>query len=490
MNTQESTPVNGANKTTKDFIWSFARNGLNKIVSFIVTLVLARILMPEEYGIIAIVTVLIVICDVFITSGLPNTLIRRREVDETDFSTVFYFGIIFAAAIYCGVYFAAPLVASIYEYEALTAVIRAMSVTVIISSIKSVPLSLASRNQDNKKLFLPSFCGIIVSAAVGITLAYMGFGVWALVAQYLSNNLVDTVILWIISKWYPKLKFSFSRLRILFSEGWKYLASDLLMALTDELRTIIIGKVYTSDDLAYYQKGRQFPNLVATTVNSSISVPLFAALSKNQDNKRDIRNATSRFIKTGSYLLMPVMVGLAVVAEPMVRFLLTEKWMECVPYLQLLCIGFAFIPIQSANVQACAAMKPIVKTITEIIKRSVNIIVLILTFRISVMAMVIGEVSCTVASLVVNTVASKKLFDYGTFAQIKDIAPYILASVAMGAAIWPISLIGLPDILTIIIQVALGIAVYLLISVCFKLDSFRYILNKIKPILNRRKNND
>ncbi len=474
------------NKTVSGIFWSFSERMLAQVVSFVVSIVLARMLLPEEYGIIAIVTVLITICNVFVTSGFATSLIQKKDADDTDFSTVFYFGLAFAAVLYIGIYFLAPVIASIYEYESLTLVIRVMSVTILISSVKSVEHSFVTKAMQFRKFFWSTLGGTLASAVVGIVMAYMGFGVWALVAQYLTNNFIDTVVLWFASKWRPKLKFSFSRLKMLLSFGWKVLISNLLMTVYDELRTIIIGTVYTSEDLAYYQKGRQFPNIIVANINVAISSTLLPVMSKLQDDMAAIRSAIKRFLKIGSYLLMPIMVGLAVVAAPLVRLLLTEKWIECVPYLQLLCIGFAFMPLQTANFQAVLAVgRSDISLKAEFIKRGANILVLILTFKISVMAMVIGEVCCTAISFLVNTIVSKKLFNYGPLAQFIDIAPYILVSLGMGAAIWPISLLGLADIWTIVLQVIGGIIVYFVISAIFKLESYKYIINKISPILNK-----
>ena len=486
MDTQDKSSLTG--KTVKGIFWNFSERILAQVVSFIVSIVLARVLMPEEYGIIAIVMVIITICNVFVTSGFATSLIQKKDADDIDFSTVFYFGVVFSVVIYGGIFFLAPVIAKAYETEILSPVIRAMALVVIISSVKSVQHSYVTRAMQFRKFFWSTLGGTVVSAVVGIIMAYKGYGVWSLVAQYLTNNLIDTIILWFTVKWRPKLKFSFARLKILLSFGWKVLLSSLLMTAYDELRTIIIGTVYTSEDLAYYQKGKQFPNLIVANINVAISSTLLPVMSRLQDDKEALKGAIRRFLRVGSYLLMPLMVGLAVVAEPLVRLLLTEKWLDCVPYLQLFCVGFAFMPLQTANVQAVLAVgRSDVSLKTEIIKRGINILVLILTFRISVMAMVIGEVLCTATSLIVNTIVSKKLFNYGTLAQMWDILPYILTSVAMGAAIWPISLLNLGDILTIVLQVVAGVIIYAIMSVAFRLDAFKYIWSKIKPILQKVK---
>lgn len=474
------------NSTISGIFWTFSERILAQVVSFVVSIILARLLLPKEYGIIAIVTVIISICNVFVTSGFATSLIQKKDADDIDFSSVFYFGLIFAGVLYAGIYFLAPLIASVYEYDLLTSVIRVMSLTLIISSVKSVQHSYVTRAMQFRKFFWSTLSGTLLSAVVGIVMAYLGFGVWALVAQYLTNNLIDTLVLWITVKWRPKLVFSFNRLKRLLSFGWKVLITSLLMTVYQDLRTMIIGAVYSSEDLAYYQKGQQFPNLIVTNVNTAISSTLLPVMSKLQADMVAIRNTIRRFLKTASYILIPTMVGLAVVAEPLVRLLLTEKWLPCVPYLRLMCVSAAFLPLQVANTQAVLAVgRSDISLKTEMIKRGFNIVILLITFKISVLALVIGEVISTFVSLIVNTVVSKKLFGYGTFAQLKDIFSCIALSLIMGAAIWPLTLLGIPDILTIVLQVILGATVYIVFSVIFKLDSFVYILNTAKPLVKR-----
>lgn len=474
------------NNAISGIFWTFSERILAQVVSFIVSIVLARFLLPEEYGIIAIVTVIISICNVFVTSGFSTSLIQKSEADDTDFSTVFYFGVVFSVFLYIGIYFVAPIIARFYKYDVLTSVIRVMSITILISSVKSIQHAYVTRAMQFRKFFWSTLGGTIVSAVVGIVMACFGFGVWALVAQYITNNFVDTVILWITVKWRPKLKFSFSRLKGLLSFGWKVLVSNLLFTLYQDLRTIIIGTVYTSEDLAYYEKGRQFPSLIVNNINTAISSTLLPVMAKMQDSVIAIKNTICRFLKIASYILIPMMVGLAVVAEPLVRLLLTEKWMACVPYLQIMCISYALLPLQTANTQAVLAVgRSDISLKTETIKRTANLLILLVTFRISVLALVIGELLSSFVSLLVNTIVSKKLFGYGIFAQLKDMLPCILMSLVMGIIIYPISLFALPDIITIMLQTLIGIMIYVILSLIFKVESFTYLLNTIKQMLQR-----
>ena len=268
---------------TKNFFWRFAERCGAQGIAFVVSIVLARLLAPEAYGIIALVTVFTNILNVFVDSGMGNALIQRKNADDTDFSTVFFFNMLLCTVLYMGMFVAAPWIAAFYKDPELTGVIRVLSLTLIISGVKNVQQAYVSRTMQFKKFFFSTLGGTIGSAVIGIAMAYAGFGVWALVAQQIFNQAVDTIILWITVKWRPKLKFSFKRLKKLFAYGWKLLVSSLLDTVYNNIRQVIIGKVYSSADLAYYNKGKHLPYLVITNVNVAIDSVLFPAISSKQD---------------------------------------------------------------------------------------------------------------------------------------------------------------------------------------------------------------
>lgn len=475
-------------KTVGGIVWSFLERIASQVVSFIVSIVLARLLLPEQYGVVSLVTVIISIFNVFLTGSFSTALIQKKDADETDFSSVFYFNIVFSLLLYGIVFLSAPLIASFYEYEQLVPVIRVMALSLIISSIQSVQRSRVSRDMQFGRFFWSTLGATIVSAVIGIFMAYKGFGVWALVGHTLAGSVLNTAILWFTVRWRPKRLFSFSRLRVLISFGWKVLLQNLLFTVYSDLRTLIIGKRYSTEDLAYYSKGRQFPNLLVNNINTAISSALLPAMSRMQDDRTMLRNTVRRFVRTGSYILMPMMAGLAVVAEPLVRLLLTEKWIACVPFIQLMCISHAFLPLQTANTQAVLASgRSDVTLITEIIKRGSNILIILITFRISVMAMVIGEVASSVISLTINTVVSWRLFGYGTLAQLWDMLPNICMSLVMGGCVYLITFISMPILLELLVQVIVGAALYLGLSAAFRVESFRYIRKFVRDLLQKRR---
>ena len=339
-----------------NFIWRFAERCGAQLVTFIVSIVLARILDPKDYGTIALVTVFTTILQVFVDSGLGTALIQKKNADDLDFSSVFYFNFIVCIILYVGMFIAAPYIALFYKDTTLTPVIRVISLTIVISGVKGIQQAYVSKNMLFKRFFFSTIGGTIFSAVLGIAMAYMGYGVWALVAQQLSNTAIDTLILWLTVKWRPKKMFSYERLKGLFSFGWKLLISSLLDTAYNNLRNLIIGKLYSSSDLAFYNQGEKFPKVIVMNINASIDSVLLPTMSIEQDNPERIKQMTRRAIKTSTYVMAPLMMGLAFCAEPIVRLVLTDKWIFCIPFLRIFCITYMFWPVHTANLNAINAM--------------------------------------------------------------------------------------------------------------------------------------
>lgn len=471
-----------------NLIWRFLERCGAQLVTFVVSIVLARLLDPAVYGTIAIVTVVITLLQVFIDSGLSTALIQKKDADDLDFSTVFYFNIVMCVVLYVGLFFLAPVIATFYETPELTDIIRVLGIMLIVSGLKGVQQAYVSRNMLFKKFFFSTLGGTIGAAVVGITMAFMGYGVWALVGQQLFNVLVGTIVLWFTVKWRPKKMFSWKRLKGLFSFGWKLLVSSLIDTLYRDIRQLIIGKKYSSEDLAFYNKGQQFPNLIVTNINSSIDSVLLPTMSEKQNDKEAVKSMTRRAIKTSSFIMWPLMVGLGVCADSIIALLLTEKWMFCVPYLRIFCFTYAFYPIHTANLNAIKAMgRSDYFLKLEIIKKVVGVIALVLSMMHSVMMMAYSLLLTTLIASFINAAPNKKLLGYSYFEQIKDILPSVLLSAVMGVAVYFIQYIGLSDILTLIIQVPLGAFIYVFGAKILKFESFTYILDMIKRIFKKKK---
>ena len=476
------------NRIISNFIWRFAERVGAQLVAFIVSIVLARILDPQAYGTVALITVITTILQVFVDSGLGNALIQKKDADNLDFSTVFFTNLIFCSFIYVCLFLASPHIAVFYKDAALTPYIRVLGLTVFISGIKNVQQAFVSRHMLFKKFFYSTLGGTILAGVIGVTMALQGAGVWALIVQQVINLAVDTTILWITVKWRPELQFSFERLKGLFNFGWKLLVSSLIDTVYTNVRQLIIGRIYSSTDLAQYNRGRQFPNLIVQNVNTSIDSVLLPAMSNEQDDKERVKSMTRRSIKVSTYIMAPLMVGLACVGEPLVRFILTEKWLPSVFFMRIFCITFMFYPIHTANLNAIKAMgRSDLFLKLEVIKKCVGMVALFTTMWISVEAMAYSLLATTIINQIVNSWPNKKLLEYGYIQQILDIIPGIFLAIFMGVCIYPIQWFDMPDFMKLALQCVAGVLIYVTGSVVFKLDSFNYLWNIIKSYINRKK---
>lgn len=480
--------LNSKENISNNLLWRLLERFGAQGVSFVVSLILARLLDPSVYGLIAMVMVFITIMNVFVDSGLGNALIQKKNADELDFSTVFFFNIFFCITLYIVLFLGAPLIAEFYKMPELTPVIRVLGVTIIISGVKNIQQAYVSRHMMFKKFFFSTLGGTIGAAVVGIAMAYYGFGVWALVAQHIFNVLVDTIVLWVTVKWRPKFYFSFERLKSLFSFGWKLLVSKLIDTVYEDLRSLIIGKMYSSSDLAYYNRGKQFPQIIVGNLNSAIDSVLFPSMSMEQDDTTRVRAMTSRAIRTTSYVIMPIMAGLAACAEPIINIILTPKWAESIPYLRIFCIGLAIVPISLANLNAIKAIgRSDIYLKLEIIRKTIGTVTLVASMWFGVMAIALSYLLNCIINLFVNAAPNKRLLKYGYWDQIKDLLPAVLLSTGMGVVVYMVSWIRLPYGITLLIQIPLGVIIYLVCSIVFKVDSFKYITDILKSKLLKKR---
>ena len=463
-------------KALSNMLWKLAERIGAQLVSFIVQLILARILVPEAFGTIAIVNVLITIGNVFITNGLGTSLIQKKEADELDFSTVFFFNLLLSIVLYVMLFAFTPLIAVWYKNTELVWVIRVLGLQIILSAIKTVQQAYVARGLNFRRFFLATLIGTLLSGVVGIWMAYNGFGVWSLVAQHLTNSTIDVIMLFITIKWHPKWTFSLKRLKPLFSYGWKLLVSALIDAVYNDIRTLIIGLKYSKDDLAYYNRGKQFPDLICDNTMASVESVLFPVMSKVQEDYLEVKRIVRRFIKTCSYVMTPMLFGLAVVAKPLVSILLTEKWLFCVPYIQIYCIVSALRPMQTANIQMIKAMgRSDITMITELIKKAIGVVIILIFMQFGVLWIALSNILYSLIVLAINAKPSKSLIHYGYLEQIKDMLPALSASSGMSLIVYSITFCGFGNTVTLLLQVVVGVASYFLISLLFHMESFYYI---------------
>lgn len=465
------------------FFWKFSEQIFSQFISLIISIALARLLLPSEYGIVALILVFINIANVFVTSGLSSALIQKKDANEVDFSTIFYCSVIVSVIVYGILFLLAPLIADFYRFPDLTLYLRVFAINILIMAYNSIQHAYVSRNMIFKKSFFSTIIGVVVSGLLGITMAYYGLGVWALICQYLMKSLMDTVVLSYIVPWRPRRLFSMSSANSLFGFGWKVLATDLLGTLFDNLRSLLIGKFYTSSDLAFYNRGQQFPSLIANNINTALSTVLFPAMSNVNNDILKVKEMTRRAIKTSTYIVFPFMAFLIADARVLITFLLTDKWLNSVIFLQILCISEAVGTISRIHLQALKAIgRSDVTLKLELIKKPLFLIILLASLQYGVLAIAVSMTIYSVIATMLNMWPNRNLLSYDLMEQITDIVPSALTSAIMGILIFHLNHLEINLLFLIILQACVGICTYVMLSVIFKVDSLFYLISRLSNI--------
>ena len=472
-------------------IWKFLERIGTQGVQFVVAIVLARLLAPADFGLIALVTVFIALANVFVQSGLNTALIQKKNADNLDFSTVFYASLAIAALLYGLLFVCAPLLADFYNGQTkLIPIIRILSVMLLLGAVNSVQEAYVARNMMFKKLFYRSIGAIIPSGIFGITLAYFDFGIWALVGQQLMNSALICVIMWFTVKWRPQLAFSFVRFKHLFSFGWKLLCSALLDTGYHNIRDLVIGKMFTPADLGFYNRGDQFPKIIIGNINASIQSVLLPSLSTVQDDRERLKQLARRSIKTSSFLILPMMAGLAAIAKPLTLVVLGEKWLSAVPFIQICCFSYTFWPIHTTNLSAINAVgRSDVFLKIEVIKKAYGLAILMLAiwlFRTPIGIAMSAAITAPLGSFV-NAYPNRKLLCYGFAEQMKDFVPSFLTSVVVGLAIYfsghfLTEKMNMTPTLLLITSIIIFWVLYLSLAKIFRFECLDYLIKTIKEI--------
>lgn len=464
--------------------WKLMESSGMKAVGLIVQIVLARLLSPDDFGMIAIVLAFINIAQVFVQSGLGTALIQKKDSDSLDFSTIWFTSLVIAVFFYILIFFFSPMIAEFYGDNDLVKIIRVLSLVLFPGAINSIQNAFISKNMLFKKLFRINMVSVLVSSIIGIVTAYLGFGIWSLVIYYLSSSTISSVVMFFAIKWRPKFQFSFERLRSLFSFGGKLLASSLIHTFYVDLRTLVIGRMYSSSDLGFYNRGESVPKTIEGAINGSIQAVMLPTLSSMQNDKRDLKRVVRRSIKTSSFLLFPVMAGLAIVAKTFISLVLGEKWLLAVPFLQLFCISAAFQMLQTANLQAINALgRSDIILKLEMIKKILGLTALAISISYGIYAIAVGFVVSTILELAIHMFSNKKLYNYSATEQLRDILPPLILSFLMGLAIHFVSFLSLLPWQILLIQIPIGILVYVGMAKLFKIESLYYIFTSVKDMI-------
>lgn len=468
-------------ETTKGVFWSAVESFGVKGIQFLVMLVIARILSPDDFGIVGMLAVFVTIAQAFVDSGFSQALIRKKDRTEVDNSTVFYFNIVVSVLIYFIFYASAPFVASFYEMPELVPFLRVICLSIIINAFGVVQRALFSASINFKVQAKAALIASTISGVIGIAVAYQGYGAWALVYQQLSNLGINILSLWLYSTWRPILVYSWQSFRELFSFGSKLLATSLLNAIYANIHTIVIGKLYSANTLGLYSQAKHFAELPSQQFTSVFMRVTYPVLCKVRDDKARLESIYRRMLRTSAYIVFPLMVGIAAVAHPMIRILLGEKWMECAYILQIICFGRMWYPIHAINLdilQVSGRSDLFLKL--EIYKKIVSLTTLAISAPFGIITMCYANIASSLICLYINTIYSSRLLGISLLSQLKDLLPTLILCAVMFIIVLGVTLI-LPNVyVQFIVGILLGIILYVGSSWCLKYQEFFEIYNIIK----------
>lgn len=475
------TDSNIKNKTVTGFFWQLSQKVLCQVVCFGISVVLARLLLPSDYGVIAICSMFLVLTGIFIGGGLGTALVQKKNADDIDFCTVFYSGLVLSIVVYLAVFFAAPYIAIFFKNEQITAVIRVLALSMPIGTLSGVQNAFVSKQMMFKKFFYSSLIGTIASGAVGLGMALTGFGVWALVGQNLVSTITNTLVLFYIIDWHPKLIFSYERFKQLFSFGWKMAVVNILTTFFYQLKGYVIGYKYSAAQLAYYNRGEGLPGILYNNINGTISDVLFPALSQLQDDKEALKRALSRAMRISSFFLIPALFGLAAISDKLVIIIFSEKWAPSIPFMQVICMISCSDILGMANYQAIKAVgraDTLLKM--EFLKRPAMFAVLIVTMFISPLAIAVGQLVYSILAFVVNAYPNRKYIGYPIWQQMKDVGKNFLISLVMAIVVYLLGTLGLNMYVSVVLQVVTGALLYYVMSRTLNKEDYGYVMNFVK----------
>ncbi|MDO9630123.1 MAG: lipopolysaccharide biosynthesis protein [Acholeplasmataceae bacterium] len=474
------------NATITGFIWRLSQNFGTQFINFGIQIVLARILLPETYGIIALTAIFSAIANVLIQGAFSSSIVQRKKITDLELSSVFYLSVMLSLVFFGMMFAVSPFVANFYNEPLLEAVLRVQAINIVIGSLYTVHQSLMIRHMQYKKGFFSGLAGTIAQGVIGITLALNGYGVWALVFSTLANNIITSLIVIMLVKWKPKLEFSLSSVKSLFDYGSKIFIINFMNAIYTNLLSLFIGKIYDSERLGYYNKGYSFPVLIMINVDGAINTVLFSSLSKMQDDPEGGLKVLRRSMKMSMFLSAPAMLGLVAVAEPMISFLLTDKWLPSVPFLRIIALGCLIWPL-SARMQAINAIgRSDVALKLNIALRVIGVIFIIIFSRFNIYVLVLSTIVGEFIIAVILSFVIDKMIGYKVKDQLMDILPSLALAGFMAVIVWSITLLNLSDLITLTTQLFSGAMLYLAFALLFKMESLTYLIQTAKSMLRKK----
>lgn len=474
------------NKTVKGASWSFIDSIAGQGITFLVGLVLARLLTPEEYGLIGIIIIFIAVFNSIVDSGFSNALIRKNDAKDIDYNTVFISNLVLSVVLFGVLFISAPAISNFFNQPQLIPLLRVMGSIVIINAFAIIQRTILVKNVDFKAQTKVSLISSITSGVVGIGMAVGGLGVWSLVGQQISRQFLNSAFLWIYSRWYPKLQFSIQSFKELFTFGWKLLVSSLIDTVWREIYQVIIGKCYSPVALGQYTRAQQFASICSSNLTTVVQRVSFPVLSSVQDDKERLKNGYKRIIKVAMLVTFVLMLGLAAVAKPLVLSLIGEQWLPCVPFLQIICLQMMLYPLHSLNLNMLQVQgRSDLFLKLEIIKKIIAIGPLLLGIFVNIYWMLGGSVVTGCIAYYLNAYYSGPFLNYSIKEQVKDILPSFGVAVAMAVPVYAMSFIPLNPFILLPLQIVVGAVITLVICEATKLPEYIELKGIAMPVINK-----
>lgn len=468
------------------FFWKFIERSGSQVSAFVVTIVLARILTPQDYGVVALIVVFTSIASTFVQGGFNTALIQTKHASNDDFVTIFWFTIAIATFIYALLFSAAPIISKFYKLPVLTPIMRVLSLILFPATINSIQLARVTRDLNFKILSISTLFAIIISAIFGICLAILGFGPWALVAQQLVNQIAVCFNLYVFTRWIPRGRFQINSIARLVPFGSRVLLSDLLIQIFLNIRSLVIGRLYSATDLGYFNRGNSFPQTVMESINGTVQSVLLPVYAKKQENRDSVINMLRTTIRSVSFITVPLSLGLACVAKPVVQILLTDKWLMCVPYIQIFSVGYIFYPAQNASSQAFKALGDSRTSLRiEIIRKAGELLLLLISMRYGVLAIAYSTLAGSIIGAIATIIPNARLIHYSVRQQLLDIMPSLLLSLLMGGVVLAVNFwISFPPLL-LTVQMVIAALLYFSMAKLFHVKEINFLFSNLKMLLGR-----
>lgn len=477
-------------KTVKGVGWSAADAFLAQGVSFIVGLVLARLLSPEEYGLIGIVLIFTTILLSVVDCGFSNALVRKLKVTEEDYDTLFIFNILISFAMYGLLYASAPIIANFFDLPQLVTLTRVMGLLLIFQSLSIVQYTILSRDVDFKTKTKASLISAIISGVLGIVMALQGYGVWSLVYQQLSRQLLYSLFLWIFIKWWPKLSFSIDSFKYMWGFGWKLLVSGLLDKIWSQLYQVVVGKFYSPATLGQYSRSKEYANIFSSNLTTIVQRVSFPVLSQVQDDKERMVNAYRRVIKTTMFVTATIMISMGAISEPLIYCLIGPQWHQAATFLPLICISMSLYPLHAINLNMLQIQnRTDIFLYLEIIKKIIAVGPICLGIFINIYWMLLGTIITGIIAFFLNSYYTGKKLNYSSWMQLRDVAPSYGVAVIIAISVYFFKYLPLSNWIILPIQIIVGIAVFFAFCEKTQMEEYVEVKGMVKQYLSKIKRN-